>query len=369
MNSIYSQDTVQKFVVSGYISNLQSAMFDSINKSWSNENLLHNRINAKWYPFKNITLVAEMRNRLAWGDAITSNTSVESFSSDNGIVGLTWNVFSGKSYILNSSFDRLNIDWEKNKWKITLGRQRINWSQTLVWNPNDIFNTYSFFDFDYVERPGSDAIRLQYYNSEVSSTELAIKMNKGKKVTAAAYYKFNAFEYDFQFIGGILNNEDYVIGTGWSGAIKSVSFRGEISYFHLIKNSMRSSDEILTSIGADYTFGNSFMIMAEYLYSDVKTIDSLSFMNFYQAPQTVKNLSFVKHNFVLQLTCPVTPLLNAGLAGMFFPGIKGYYLGPSLTYSLAQNLDASFYFQSFTGEILNQKQRFNLAFLRLKFSF
>lgn len=100
-----------------------------------------------------------------------------------------------------------------------------------MWNPNDIFNAYSFFDFDYVERPGSDALRLQYYNSEVSSTELAVKMNRDKQVTAAGLYKFNAFEYDFQVLGGTLNQTDYVVGCGWSGAIESVSFRGELSYF------------------------------------------------------------------------------------------------------------------------------------------
>ena len=36
----------------------------------------------------------------------------------------------------------------------TAGRQRINWGQTFVWNVNDVFNAYSYFDFDYKERPG-----------------------------------------------------------------------------------------------------------------------------------------------------------------------------------------------------------------------
>ena len=33
----------------------------------------------------------------------------------------------------------------------------------LVWNPNDLFNAFSFVDFDYEERPGSDALRIQKY--------------------------------------------------------------------------------------------------------------------------------------------------------------------------------------------------------------
>jgi hypothetical protein len=366
----YSQDQQKKISLSGYISTMQSAMFDSIDNNWKVNNLLHNRINFKWFLNENLTGTLELRNRFAFGENIFEKSAASSdYGQDYGAVKLTKNIVSGKSYVLNTFVDRVNLSYEKGKFKANLGRQRINWSQTLVWNPNDIFNTYSFFDFDYVERPGSDALRLQYYNTEVSSTEFAIKMNRNKKLTAAAYYKFNTAGYDFQFIGGILNNEDFVVGTGWSGSIKSVSFRGEISYFLPKNKSAKRSGDLLASVGFDYSFGNSVMLLAEYLYCGTKLSDSLTFMQFYGAPLTVKNLSFVKHNFVVQLNWPLTPLLNASLAGMFFPGIKGFYFGPSLSYSLTQSLDASFYFQSFGGEIANQKQKFYMSFLRLKYSF
>jgi hypothetical protein len=366
----FSQDSPKKIVINGYISNMQSAMFDSINKNWLTDNMIHNRINLKWYPVAGVTANLELRNRFIYGESITKNPGgAADYEKDFGVVDMAKNIFTGNSYVFNSSVDRFNVSYEKDKFKATLGRQRINWGQTFVWNPNDIFNAYSFFDFDYVERPGSDALRLQYYNSEVTSSEVAIKMNSDKKVTAAAYYKFNAFEYDFQFIGGILNNEDYVLGTGWSGAIKSVSLRGEISYFHPKTNFSDTSGIFLASFGLDYSFGNSLMILFEYLYCGTEISDSLSFLKFYRAPQTVKNLSFVKHNVVVQVSYPFTPLLNGSLAGMYLPGIDGYYFGPSLSYSLADNLDASVFFQSFGGKIEGKKQRFNLGFIRVKYSF
>jgi hypothetical protein len=368
--SLAGQEERKKITIQGYISSLQNVMFDSINNKWTTENLLHNRINLKWYPNEYLTGVLELRNRFIFGESISNNPDASStYEQDYGFLDMTKNLAKGNSYILNSSIDRLNLTYEKGKFKATLGRQRINWSQTLVWNPNDIFNAYSFFDFDYVERPGSDALRLQYYNTEVSSTEMAFKLNNQKKITAAAYYKFNAFEYDFQLIGGVLNNEDYVIGTGWSGAIKTISFRGELSYFRPIENFTKKSGEVLASVGADFTFGNSFMLMAEYLFCGTKINDSLSFLKFYNAPLTVKNLSFVKHNLILQLSYPFTPLVNSSLSCMYFPGINGYYIGPSISYSVAQNLEASFYFQSFGGKISGQKQKFNLAFIRIRFSF
>lgn len=375
---LVAQDTLtlsKKLTLSGYISTLQNATFDSIQGNWTTGNLIHNRLNFKWYPASTLSGALEVRNRLAFGESIKLNpNAANEYKKDYGYMNLTTNVFHGNSYLLNTSVDRLWLAYEKNKWKITLGRQRINWSQTWVWNPNDIFNTYSFFDFDYAERPGSDAIRVQYNNSEVSITEMALKLNIQKQLTGAAYYKFNRWNYDFQVLGGILNQTDYVIGAGWSGAIKSLAFRGEMSYFQPKNNFSDTTGLFLASVAFDYTLDNSLTLMTEFLYSSKVSSSLQTFQSYYAAPLSVKNLSFVKYNLMLQATYPITPLLSGTLAGMYFPPIKGYYIGPSLSYSASDNIEFSVYLQSFGAKIkdgfgLEQKLRFNLLFLRAKLSF
>ena len=367
---INAQDKSEKYSVSGYISDMQGAKFDSINKQWAISNLIHNRLNFKYFPINGLSMALELRNRLSFEENEKANLSTKTeFRSDNGVLNLSKNIASGSSYVLNSTVDRLWVAYETGKFHATMGRQRINWGQTLVWNPNDIFNTYSFFDFDYIERPGSDALRFQYYNSEVSSTEVAVKLNKQKKITTAALFKFNAFEYDFQLLGGILNSQDYAIGGGWSGAIKHIAFRGELSYFHPKEKFSDTTGVFLASVSFDYTFGNSFMLLAEYLYNSSTPKLNSSFLSFYNAPQTVKNLSIAKHNVVIQANYPITPLLSSSLACMFLPGIKGIYIGPSISYSLSQNIDASFYYQAFNGYVADTHFRINMLYLRLKASF
>lgn len=368
-----AQDSIRarKFTLTGYISSLQNATFDSIQGKWFSQNTIHNRLNFKWFPTDHFAGALELRNRFVFGENLSSN--IKNYETDYGLVKLTANVFHGNSYLLNTSVDRLWFAYEKNKWKITLGRQRINWSQTWAWNPNDIFNAYSFFDFDYAERPGSDALRVQYYNSEVSVTELAMKMNNQRKVTAAGYYKFNKWNYDFQVLGGVLNQTDYVIGTGWSGAINRVAFRGEMSYFRSSDHLADSTGLFLGSIAFDYTFSNSLMLMTEFFYSS-QVSGIQGFQAYYNAPLTVKNLSFVKYNLLLQATYPITPLLSGTLAGIYLPQVKGYYIGPSLSYSASDNLEVSIFVQSFRAKIKDaigeeQRLRYNLVFLRGKFSF
>jgi hypothetical protein len=370
---LFAQDSPKSFSFDGYLSDMANfnyiKMSDTLNnKTYSN--LLHNRLNFKWLPNEKLTFVAEFRNRFANGDNLKQNPdALKEYSSDNGLVDLSYNLISDKSYVLNTSVDRLYASYESGKFKASLGRQRINWGQTLVWNPNDIFNAYSFFDFDYVERPGSDALRLQYYNTEITSTELALKLNKSKKLTAAAFHKLNIFQYDIQFLGGILDGEDFVIGTGWSGAIRSISFRGEVSYFHPKDHFADSSGTIMASISADYIFSNQAMVTAEYLYSGFAPDNNFNVIQYYSAPQNVKGLSFVKHNLVMQISYPITPLLSGSIAGMILPKINGYYFSPSLSYSIAQNLDASFYMQMFNAKIDNSSFMMNMIFLRLKMNF
>ncbi|MCG8318265.1 MAG: hypothetical protein MI921_02070 [Cytophagales bacterium] len=59
--------------------------------------------------------------------------------------------------------------WRKGCYQV-IGKHRINWGKSYVWNPNDVFNAYSFFDFDYEERRGTDALLIKYTTSPFSST-------------------------------------------------------------------------------------------------------------------------------------------------------------------------------------------------------
>jgi len=363
------------YALDGYISNMQSVMFDSLNGSWTNDNIIHNRLNFSWFPSSQVTLTVQVRNRLLWGESVKSNPEYAThIEQDNGYLQLSKNLLSKKSFVLNSVIDRIFLEYSADKFDAKLGRQRINWGQTMVWNPNDIFNNYSFFDFDYVERPGSDALRLQYYPTSSSTAEFAVKVNNQKKTTAAVLYRFNQWSYDFQFLSGLLNTDDFVVGTGWSGAISSVSFRGELTYFKPTKTSTER-ELFLSSLSFDYSFPNSSMILIEGLYSNFPKNTGSSFAEIYSAPASVKNLSFTKYNFLAQYSYPITPLLNASLSAMLMPDIQGYYVGPTITYSLKENLELAVFVQGFSGKLpdpntgIDTRFKMYLGFIRLKANF
>jgi len=344
-------------------------MFDSLSGPFLNENLLHNRLNFKGFISDDITFSAEFRNRLFTGDLVRLGEYYTGLiGADEGLIDMSWNIIEKQSFLFNTTLDRLWIDLHFDNLQVTAGRQRINWGQTFVWNPNDIFNAYSFFDFDYVERPGSDAVRLQYFPSSSSAAELAVKADNDHDITAAGLYRFNKWGYDIQFLAGVVNSEDIVIGTGWSGAIGSISFRGEASWFDHYSDFPGDESTVLITTGFDKIFKDNSMAQVQFMYCNRPLVIN-DFNSFYSGSLSSKDLAFSSFSAFGQFTWAVAPLLNITVSAMWFPDLEGYFAGPSLDYSLTEDLDFSILWQHFNSIMAGARTRINLGFLRLKYNF
>jgi len=353
----------------GYVTTMQSSMFEKLSGSFMNENLLHNRLNFKAYINNSITFTGELRNRLFTGDFVRMGSYYSDIIGyDHGFADMSWNIISENSFLFNSTLDRLNVDFTFKKFQITAGRQRINWGQTFVWNPNDIFNAYSFFDFDYVERPGSDAVRLQYFTSSSSAAEIAVKVDRNHDITAAGLYRFSLWGYDIQFLAGFVNSQDIVIGTGWSGAMGGLSFRGEVSWFDQYEDFLGDESTVLATTGFEKIFKNNSMAQVQIMYCN-NPLQLNDFNSFYSGNLSSKDLAFSAFSAFGQFTWAATPLINLTASAMWLPDLDGWFAGPSFDYSLAENLDLSIIWQHFDALMGGEKSKINLAFLRLKYSF
>jgi hypothetical protein len=371
--SVLGQDSIKSNLsVNGYFSNMQSFMFQRWDGDWTSDNLIHNRLNFKWSNItNNLVAVFELRTRFISGESVKNIPGYANLiNNDNGFLRLSRNLLTGKSYILNSTVDRLYLDYTLDKLQVRIGRQRINWGQCFIWNPNDLFNSYSFFDFDYVEKPGCDAVRLEYYTSNDSKIDLATKIDSSGYVTTAILYRFNKWNYDFQLIGGLYKSKDFVIGAGWSGNILDASFRGEVSYFRPKNNFIDTTGTIVFSLESEYTFKNSLTLQGEILYNQMQNDNQYNFIEFYNMELSAQKLSFTQFSMMLGVSYPITPLFNVSLSGMYFPKINGFFVGPTLTYSVSDNIDLSFIAQSFGGQLQKgHSEYFQLGFLRLKWNF
>lgn len=364
------------FQLRGYVKNMQSFQMADLNYI-SHNNLIHNRLNFRLYPTDQLTVGLEVRNRVFTGDQVVFNPFfTQSVDFDNGIVDLSWLWLDEPAIAGLTQIDRAWAKWANEDWEVTVGRQRINWGLNAFWNSNDLFNTFNLVDFDYEERPGSDAIRVQRYFKGQSSIDVAVVPSKYDSTwVVAGMYRFNRWTYDFQVLAGWWN-EDVALGVGWAGNLKTASFKGEVTYFHPQSNWQDSLVAISASVSIDYVFPGSFYVMGGVLFNSLGADTTLNFAEIANSaivstvPPSAKNLMPAMYSTLLSVSRPITPLVNASLVGIYSPGMNLVFVMPSVSVAVANNWDFSVFAQT---SMLDNGQVFRnygtSVFARLKWGF
>lgn len=334
--------------LNGYVKNMQSTYFIRKIDSNASVNLIHNRLNFKFNISSKISGRLEIRNRIFYGEQIKQIADFgKRINQYDGLLSLSHLWINKKSFVAHSVIDRMLLQYADEKWGVTIGRQRINWGVNNVWNPNDIFNAYDFLDFDYEERRGNDAIRIQRNWNNNSVLELAYKPGKNMDThTAAFLYKFNKWKYDFQFLGGIYQT-DYVLGGGWAGSIKDAGFKGEVSYFIPQKNTLNSSESFSFSVMADQTFKNDWYLSLAGLYNSKPTDIFAVSGSFYNSNLSAKSLFPFRYNFHAMVMKTISPISSYNVSLIYSPENNTTILIPAYSWNVATNFDLDFTAQSF----------------------
>ena len=358
---------VKKLEINGYIKNLATLSFGKGFDSLAAGNLVHNRINLKWKPSGEFTAALEIRNRLFWGKDVENTPGFsEQLRNPNEWVNLSVLWFNTGSVALQTNVERLWMELRKKKWNVRLGRQRINWGMATIWNPNDIFNSYNFLDFDYEERPGADAIKAQYLLNDFSQVELAVSNTGGKNGTiAAARYSINHWGYDMQVLAGKYLDK-FTGGLGWAGSLGNVGFKGEAQLFV----DQKDSGNFNCTLEFSYVFKRGWYLNGSGLYNArglSKPIDNWSKINFQFTPTSLMPAQW---NLITSVSKEFTPRFSGNLSLVFSPQINLFIVYPSFKYNVAPNLDLDFVWQSYYLETEQEIQAVNhQIYLRLKWNF
>lgn len=352
LSPLMAQDTLvgdslkpKPFSIRGYIKDMPSLTQNSLldNPDWNN--VLTNRLNFRYNLGNSAHVAVEVRNRLLSGDLIGQHWALMQtiLEDDAGTVDASFVPLANKHLIWHTHFDRFYVDYQKEKWQIRAGRQRINWGINMVTNPNDLFNNFSYFDFDYEERPGADAVRLQYFRGNLSRLEFAANPRKKSKESVAAFlYAFNKKKFDIQLIAGYYRHRT-ALGAGWAGSIKNMGFKGEVSLFNNIDHP--DTMNAVAAVSFDYMFPAGYYGIIEFLYNGghKSPADLLQLSQ----PMSADNIFVSKYAVTASLMYPFSPVLSSSLAAMYMPDMDAFYVMPNVTRSLSRNLDFSLVAQYF----------------------
>lgn len=362
-----------KFQLGGYVKDLQTVFIPSPDTlPWFSDNTLENRLRLKYYPKSWLTVNAETRTRFMYGDFVKNIPGyTQSIDKHMGAVNLSWSKGARSSYLFHTEIDRLNIDLNLGKWQIVAGRQRVNWGQNLVWNPNDLVNTYNYFNFEYEERPGTDAINVRYYPTYSSVAEaIYVYHAHSDSLSAAALFRFNRWGYDIQLLGGIVQT-DWAVGAGWSGSMGKASFRGEATYL-APRIDHGQGEALIAAISSDYTFGekNHFVHFGALYNSAGKTANAGGIALFTDQQLNPRSLSRGKVNLFGQFSTQPTPLSTVGLSAILNPIDGSAFVSPTVTLSVSENFDFTAVAVLFAGHKNSEYGGVGkMGYLKFKYSF
>jgi hypothetical protein len=363
-------DSLRKWQWKGFIKDMTGGYAFGCFDETAYSRLLHNRITLTSDLTSQLSVRVDVRNRIMSGSLMRKTPGwADAMDPKQGLIDMSFRWIDQRDVLFLSEIDRLQMTWSRETWDLTAGRQRINWGINNVWNPNDLFNTYNFLDFDYEERPGADALRFRYFGKEDKTFEVAWKPGKvsGEHV-AALMYRFNHKGFDHQFMSGIFHR-DLVVGMGWAGSIGETGFKGEWSYFHPIQRFTDTSGILSGSLMFDRTFPENQYASASIWYTNRPAGMGGSLLNSTMrlTPKTLFPYKFAMHAAYVK-SFGSGFALTASI--VFAPEKSTFIILPSLSREIDASWDVDLTVQTLLSNNVGACAMSGAAaFLRLKHSF
>lgn len=387
-DSIPGEDARPIFQMRGYIKYMQtttllnddlsgfpSGLIQQLYGKALHDHLIHQRIDTDWYITPSFQFTAALRSRIIYGDVprlyylagLEYGKSLDSAAND--LVRMSALLANNQTWTIHAVLDRLHMTWRGKNSELKIGRQRINWGIASVWNPNDLFNAYSFLDFDYEERPGSDAVRYTHYFRGDHRVEYAMRPSQHvRDAIIGGLYRGHVAGTNYQVITAWYQG-DWAMGAGLEVDTWGAAAKLEATYFHAVDGIRDRDNALAAALDVSYIWDSGLLGSVGYFLNTAPNNQNFFVGN--TSRLTARQLFPYRHNTFIQGSYPITPLLSMTLAAIYSPmPLHTTILQPIISYSLASDWDLDFVGQLFFQE---QDKKFSAPFqslfLRIRWSY
>lgn len=257
------------------------------------------------------------------------------------LLDLDWEVASGESYTVRQNLFRAFATVYFGQSLLTIGRQRIAWGSGFAWNPTDIINPFNPGAIELGERTGVDAAYLSVQAGTASRLELVVAAGgrEWSRTIFASRYGTNFREYDVALMAALMDDA-WVAGGDFAGYIGGAGLRGELAF----TRHAAGRGTIRAVLNADYSFSNGLYSLAEVHYNGPGSQSKANYD--VEALLQGDTFSLAQRYAALSVARGFSPLVGGALYALANLDDGSALVGPSLTASLADNVDmaASTYF-------------------------
>lgn len=245
---------------------------------------------------------------------------------------------------LKHSIYRAYVKYYQPEFQATVGKQAIDFGKLRFYSPLDVFNPVGELAIEHDERPGVDAVNLNYSPEAFAGINAVVAPGRNDETTGGGlklYHKIST--YDAALIAATVR-KDQIYGFSFDGYLKSAGFRGELA--HVREDNGRNFPR--AGLGLDYTFSDKLYGLVEQFYNGGNDdTDSTAFTTSYLTARRVMSL---KRNLTsLWLKYSLTPLWTLNNYVVYDWDGKSAALNPEMVYNLSRNVDLKLGTQFFWG--------------------
>ena len=296
---------------------------------------------------------------------------------------------SNNTTVMGYDVDRAVFQQRFKKTTLSLGRQAIDWGSGRFWQPLNVLGSFAPTDLDTDYKPGIDAARLDWFPSNFSSLTAVYAASPNDNATvdkttnAVVHYKSQlGKESEFSLLaGGVIGNR--VLGASFESTWSGVGWRVEA-----LQTKFKTNNEntFFWIAGLDYQFTNGTLLTAEW-YDNSRGATSETELGTLQIDSYIKyglQQQLSRNVLGLSISKELSPLLSGGYTLLTSPlkntdaKLTTSLLHQiNLTYSVSNESDILFAFQSATGKGLSSLGKIQSEFghipanltIRLRFYF
>ncbi len=227
----------------------------------------------------------------------------------------------------------------------TVGKQSIDWSRMRFYHPLDLFNPISPLDIEKSEKPGVDAINLEFSPQSFTQFNFIYAPYRNReKQGLGGRFQTKIQDYDISLLAAEIH-KDRIVGAGFDGYIANSGFRGELSF-----TSKDNKDQFFrSSVGLDHSLTPKLYGIVEYFYNGgAKLTETQDFLSSYRFSR--KAMSVTKHIVGAGLEYDISGTIKASNHVFYDFGGVSSFLNPELKWNIKPNFDLSFGAHFFEGD-------------------
>ncbi len=281
-----------------------------------------------------------------------------SLGADGGgydqVVDLSWDPVDAPNYRVEGRVDRLAARISVPHLDITIGRQPVSFGSSWIFTPMDLVAPFSPTDIDTEYKPGVDAVRMDAYFGMAGNLTAVAAYAGDWSLEGTVLAVHGGGTLGITDLGAMaaLNRAEPVFGVDVASSIGAVGIQGEVTYtWSEARATLSGSDEgddssvednfVRASLGANWVPLEDLSLMGELYWQSFGGADSSEYLSVYGSERFARGEVWAAGRYYAALTASyqITPLVGASAFAVVNLSDPSAMIGPSLSWSVAQNAE------------------------------